>query len=68
MILQKRSVNSLLNGILTYQNIIVLFGGGGVKAVKNTVQLNYINVSLASPLHISRGRFYVRNLMRFSNL
>ena len=68
MILQKRYVNSLLNGILTYQNIIVLFGGGGVKAVKNTVQLNYINVSLKSPLHISRGRFYVRNLMRFSNL
>lgn len=42
--------------------------GGGVKAVQNTVQLNYINVSLTSPLHISRGRFYVRNLMRFSNL
>lgn len=59
MILQKR-LNSLLNGILTYQNIIVLFGGGGVGAVKNTVQLNYINVSLTSPLHISRGRFYVR--------
>ena len=29
MILQKRCVNSLLNGILTYQNIIVLFGGAG---------------------------------------
>lgn len=28
MILQKRCVNSLLNGILTYQNIIVLFKGG----------------------------------------
>ena len=46
----------------------LVWGGGGVKAVKNTVQLNYINASLTSPLHISRGRFYVRNLMRFSNL
>lgn len=37
-----------------------VWGEGGGGAVKNTVQLNYINVSLTSPLHISRGRFYVR--------
>ena len=62
--LQKRCVNSLLNGILTYQNIIVLFGGRGGQ--KHCTAKLYKCLSYESFTHI-QGTILRANLMRFSN-
>ena len=51
MILQKR-LNSLLNGILTYQNIIVLFGGGGGGGQKHCTAKLYKCLSYEPFTHI----------------